>query len=302
MQIDVSHAVTYDLADAVPISDVIESLTGTERACKQIKPLLEGCVDGLTIESISVGVRSITQESPLRELFMFSLIVGFQDKLEAEVPPALESLIGHEIPDQYDTMVTVCVLIVLFYGADYLYRRFHSATSSKNIRRQLDSLISELAERTDTDEDKIRQILDEKYGRRSLKNMARAAAGFFAPSKHQKNASVTVGKRKIERDTVAEIPGDVAADALDPDDDSDYIENVEIEIHAQDLDRSKQGWAAVIPGHVDERIRMQIFPPVTPEQIFPRGKVRGDVVVVYQKEDGELRPTIIHLIRLRAEE
>ena len=83
------------------------------------------------------------------------------------------------------------------------------------------------------------------------------------------------------------------------DDTSNYLSDVEIEIHAQDVDSARQGWAATIPGHVDKRKKMQIFPPVKPDDIWTKERVRGDVVIVSERQDdGELLPTMIHLLRI----
>lgn len=299
MDFTIPHEIIYDTPHAVPVSDVIDSLLGTERAANELRYLLEGCVDGLSITSLKVGVRSISQESPLRELFFFTLVVTFQKDLEQEVPAMLEKLFNTTVPDQYDSVVTVCLLIVLFYGADYLYRKYHSATASSHIGRQLRGLVADLSRLTGCPEDKIRAILEEKYGGNRLRSLARSAMQVFRPSKHQSNAPVRTAGRVISQQTISEMPGDIAEDVIGADDTSEYLANVEIEIHAQDIDRARQGWAATNPGHVNKRLRMQIFPPVKPEEIWTSPKISGDVVIVSERQDdGELKPVMIHLLRV----
>ncbi len=299
MDIRVPHQIIYETEDAVPIGDVIESLMGTERAAKQIGGLLEGVVSGLSVSGVEVSVRSITQESPLREMFFIALAVTFQKDLETEVPEIIEKLIGAPVPDQYDTIVTLCVLIVLFYGADYAYRKFFDATSSKHIKRQLNGLIGDLARDTGKSESDIRQVLEEKYTGVRLRTIAKAAGQFLLPSKRARNAPITVGKRTIDRDTIAEMPGGDISEVVEPDSASEVFQDVLLEVHAQDMDRANQGWAATIPGVLDKRLRMQILPPVTPEDIYTRENVRGDVVLVSEKDEaGNYTPKVIHLIRV----
>lgn len=299
MEIEIPHEIIYETPATVPVADVIDSLIGTDRAARELKDILEGCIDGLSVRSIRVGIRTINQDSPLRELFVLSLIIGFQDDLKTEVPEMIEKILGVPVPDKYDSVVTVSLLIILFYGADFLYRKYHSALKSNHIKGQLDGLIADLSKKTHCPEEKIREVLERKYGGRRLRTLARAAIQVFRPSKHQANAEIRLAGRKIDTETVAEMPGDVAEETIEPGDTSEFLSDVEIEIHAQDMDRARQGWAAIIPGHVDKRLRMQIFPPVKPEDIWTRARVRGDVIIVYEKqENDELKPTMIHLLRI----
>ena len=48
----------------------------------------------------------------------------FQEDLKEEVPALLEQWAGLPVSDKYDSLVTAIVMVMLFYGADYIYRRF----------------------------------------------------------------------------------------------------------------------------------------------------------------------------------
>jgi hypothetical protein len=104
VEIRVPHRILYEISDAAPVADVIESLLGAEALLQEIGPLLEGCIPGLHVEKIQVSVRSISQESPLKEIFWAALFITFQKDLEADVPKIVEDIFGVHVPDQYDTI------------------------------------------------------------------------------------------------------------------------------------------------------------------------------------------------------
>lgn len=298
MEFILPHRVVYNTDERVPVGDVIESLRGTEIAAREAMALLPELVDGLSIRKITVNVQSLSQESPLRELFLFSILVTFQDELTEEIPPMLEKLLGVEISEDHDTMVTVVTLVLLFYGAEYLFRKVASLGDTNRLKAQMDGLISELSGSTGKSEEAIRRVLAERYSGQRLARLSRAAVQFFRPSKGQNNAAVEVGHNQIPSDVVSQVPGDIAEKILEPEETSEQFQNVEVQLHAQDVDRAKSGWAAVIPSISDDRIKMRIFPPTKPEDIWTRQSIRGDVVVVYRTVGGEMRPYECHLVRL----
>ncbi len=297
-ELTVPHLVQYDTPQPVPISDLIASLNGLQATAGEVGALLESCVNGLKVEKVSVSVRSISQESPLREWFIITLMVTYQSDLSKELPVLLEELFGVDIPDNYDTLVTVSSLVVIFYILDATYRKVIGADASVQMARMLDGLIKELANSTGCSEDKIREFLRDRYDKGRLRKLVNAAIGFFRPSKRQNNVSAKVGSRIISKEVMREIPGDVAEDVHEPETSSHQYSNVEIELHAQDRDRAKQGWAAVVPAISDARVKMQIFPPIQPEDVWTHQKIRGDIIAVFRDDGGDLTPTQYHLIRL----
>ncbi|MER8505114.1 hypothetical protein, partial [Mesorhizobium sp. M1142] len=75
---------------------------------------------------------------------MVSLIVAFQDDLKTEIPPMLEDLFKVNIPDSYDSLVTVVTMIVLFYGASFLKDAAVKAVEDGALRRKLDNIVDQL--------------------------------------------------------------------------------------------------------------------------------------------------------------
>ena len=75
------------------------------------------------------------------------------------------------------------------------------------------------------------------------------------------------------------------------------IRDVSIELHAQDLDRTKQGWAGIASDISPKRLRLELEPPIKPEQVYRKSKIRGDVMLILRKHaDGSYHPAALHLL------
>ena len=81
---------------------------------------------------------------------------------------------------------------------------------------------------------------------------------------------------------------------------TEQLEHVRIELHAQDIDRAKRGWAAIVPEISPNRLRMEIYPPLKPQDIYTKSQITGNIVLVSRRADnGEMEPYMFHLVRLR---
>lgn len=299
MQHDTTFSVRYLTDDPVPIRDIIESLNGIETVLSEVGRLLPQLVTGLSVERVEVRVREIAQESPLRELFLVSLFLGFQKELETEVIGLIEHATGYDIPANLDTIVTVLALIIVFYGAGAIRDLVLGNSGDGPARRQLAGLISELSGDTGKSEDAIRATLEKRYGEPAMKKrVANAASRFFTPSKRKDSSPVEVNGRSIDHDTVADIPAQYLIEHESEINPSRNFENVTLELHAQDRDHAGQGWAAVPLGLADKRIRLKLQDGVVTSDLWGRNKVRGDITMIYERVGLELVPKEIHLHRL----
>lgn len=300
MELTFRHGLTYETEDVTPIQHIAVSLLANERLLNEAVTTIGALVDGLEISEFRVSIRQVAQESPLKEIYWAALIYTYQDDLVEEIPPLLEQLFDAQIPGQYHTLITVTVLLLSFYGVDYVYRRINPDASSRKIRRMLDGLVSEMSGILDKPEDEIKERLAEQYGEMKLKRLAKSAIGFFAPAKAKKGTSIKpeVGP-EVPADVIDEIPSQQDIDDFEPFEISEPMENVEIEIHQQDMDYTRSGWAGVIKDVYDKRLRMQLYPPITPDDVYTKTKITGDIIMVSRRNDaGEYIPYMFHLVRI----
>ena len=298
MDVTVPHSVVYETDGRVPIDRVIESLQAHRQLLMEAIPIIETLVPDLKVDKISISVGEITNQSPLRELFFASLVIAFQNDLSKEVPPLIKGVTGMSIPDSYNTIVTVVAMLVFFYGVDAAYRLLSKRLGTSRASRQMDGVVADLAASLGIPEDRIRKTLHERYTKGRRSRLMEAAVKAVSPSKSENNAPIVFGDRRLEREDVAEVPA-VAQPLEDEADRSEPFENVEIELHDQDIDKTKQGWAGVPVGQTEARLRMELYPPITPEELWGKSRVRGDIIMVSRVKDGKATPYMFHLVRLR---
>ena len=299
MQVDIPIKVEYQTPATVPIGDVIDSLIAMRLLLEEGSYNLGHFVPGLTVEKVSINVRSISQESPLREILLVSLFLAFQKQLEAEVPAAIEKLIGIQISDQYDTIITVSALILVFYGAAFAKDLISEAATKSSLREQLDNLVSELADSIGSSPEIVRKKLDERYKPKGrLKVLTTSAVNFFRPSKSQDNAPIVFGERRIEPRLIADVPQEHIYNEATKLEKSRNFHAVALDLHAQDRDKDSSGWAAIPIGISNRRLKMKLVDGVTPDQIWNRNNVKGDITVKYRRVGMDFEPYELHLNRV----
>jgi hypothetical protein len=151
--------------------------------------------------------------------------------------------------------------LLAFYGVEYIYSQVNGKAFSKRLRAHTDELTKELSRETGVSEEKIKSILESKFGKGRIRVLGHAALSFFAPSKRESNAPVVIGNKRFDSETIAEIPSEAQIEEANVPEIMRPFESVQIELHAQDMDHAKQGWAAVVPTVTSKRLRMEIYPP-----------------------------------------
>lgn len=302
MEIQFPHEFVYETAETADIADVIASLLGAEQLIRETAPLLQGCLQGVSIQKINVSVRSISQESPLRETLFVAMFLVYQKDLEHGVSVLSEQIIGSPIPAEFKTIATIAFCLLLYHGADFIFSQVNKNSFSKKIRAQSESLATELADECGISKERVQTILEKQYGKSRLRTIAQSALSFVAPSKRHNNVPILIGGRRIDSDIIKEIPSESQIESADVPDIARPHNNVLIDLHAQDVDRTKSGWAAVIPEISPRRLKMEIYPPIRPEDLYTKTRIRGDVMLISNKKtDGSYQPTTFHLINIRDE-
>lgn len=302
MQVRFPHQVLYEVPGDVPVADAIDALLGAERLLLDMGPLVERLMPDLRVQ-VRIYVKEISQGS-LREVLWVALFITYQTDLEKEVPDVLNKLFGIDLIE-HSTIATVLFIVLAYYGAEFVYKLVNKTVDTSYLRDQLNGMVKEVAAQFHLSEEAIKRALEDRYGSESrggptrARMLAKAALRVFTPSKHQNNSAIVVGDRRIEPRLIAEVPSD--AQILDAEDQptSEPIENVRIELHAQDIDRAKTGWAGVIPEISPNRLRMQIYPPLKPEDIYTKTSIIGDIILEKRRDDtGNMEPYLFYLVRV----
>ena len=212
----------------------------------------------------------------------------------------LEDMFKVTISEQYDSIVTLVFMIVLFYGASFAKDAALRAIENHKPRKMLGELTDQLCAETGKTKDEIEAILEARFAKPSaIKRLVGQSKKFFLPSHRDQNAPILIDRKGVDQETVRDVPYTSANDK-----DSDFdkykpMDNVELEIHATDRDKSATGWAAVAPTISERRLKVKLIDPVSPDQIWGRDNVSADIVVVSKLTSDGYQPFEIHLIALR---
>lgn len=303
MQIVLPHKVEYLVEGTVSVEDVIGTLQAQQRLIADFGDLLETVLDGITVEKVELRVRSIKSGS-LTEAFFVALFLAYQTELQDEIPAMIESLLGVAISDEYDTLVTVGVLVLIYYGANYAYKRLTDHLGSERLAAALNDFTAELAHLSGKSVPEVKRLIEAHLAKKGrMKELAKASIKFFRPSRNQANDPIRVGDREIAADIVKEVPNQVDLKALDTDDHSVPVYGTRIELRAKDHDNDGSGWGGIVRTISEKRRPVRLYPNVSKDVLWENDTVWADVLVTYRtKPDGGQEPIRYHIMRVLDEE
>lgn len=300
------HGMQYDVIKPVAVEDVIKSLEANAKLINRSTVLLAELFPGIKFESATVSVRSLSQESPLKEIFALALVVAYQKELEAEVPALFEKLTGIHVSSSYDTLLTVLVMLIAIYGIDKAYETLFPGRDKKEITDTQGSLLAKASAVTGIAAERIRDAVGVLFTGRTHRATVIASQKLFAPTRGQLPSAIRTpqGEVLVRANAVAlaqsaaGIPYEGSDDDEKPRQDSDFKRNVTIVLHAMDRDRKKTGWAGHVPGLFDERIPMDLEKSLDPDTLFGKSEINGDILLITEEdEEGAMRPKNFLLVQ-----
>ena len=227
-------SITYETEGTTPIADVIEALAAVDALTEDAVALMPSLIGGVRIEKHSVNVQSLTQGSPLREVFFISIFLAFQEELEREVPMLAEELFNLNVSDKFETLLTVALLAVAFYGVSIAIDVAKKTFSDSLPRAKFEELIQLLASETGKPASDIRKIIEARFGKPSaVRRLVSFSKKLFTPSQKDKNAPVVFDRDRVTSDVIREIPYQGDSDQQTDYDRYTPYEGVALELHAQ---------------------------------------------------------------------
>ncbi|WP_180901733.1 hypothetical protein [Martelella soudanensis] len=305
MEARLNHGIEYDVTDAVAIDDLVKSLEAHARLTKSAAKLMADLIPGLSVDTRKVSVVYLSQQSPLKELFAVSLVLTYQDELEGEVPSLLEALTGAEIPEQYDTLVTVLIMLIAIYGISKVFDALFPERSKENIKSAQDDLARRAAGVLGLSLNRVIAAVEVLFTGKSHRVLVSASQKIFAPTRGQTEASIKNRSGEIlispsavrDAQTAAGLPYEEPAQDT-PETENQFFHDVRIILHAMDKDRKRKGWAGHCPDLFDDRIPMHLEKQLNPETIFGRDEIKGDILLMSEEdEEGRMKPREFWLVR-----
>lgn len=302
MEASLRHFVQYDIPGHSSVAAIAESLIANERLVKEATLLLEAFVPGLIVESSTVSVRRVVQESPLQQTFVVALVAAYQRQLERDVPKIITDLTGIEVPDQYHTLLTVLVMMVAVYGISKAIELLFPSRGKDELEKNYRSLVVVAGDLIQTPPNEIETAVRSRYSGKKLSQITSLVRGFFAPTAGREHAKI-MGPAGVEigAPALSQIPQLAIPETVEDTEktDTQFEYSKRIVIHAMDRDRGKLGWAAHIPSLFDDRVPMKLEKGIDPLSLFGKKQIIGDVLIVYRVDEADNRvPSEVHLLRI----
>lgn len=309
MDFRISNEVTYDFEGRATVREVAKALVAQEKLFREALLVVEECFAEIDIEHVSVVVREVTQNSPLRHQIEGFIVAALSPGLTEDMPAdILQTVFGLNVPDTYDGFVTLLVMVVSLWGAERVLQKLKRAKEDLDKKRleererklaeERRRLTEEAARQASIPEEQLIEAITKVLSKRPA-SIGNQAMDFMAPARrHGAIAIRAPGGAEIGREAIAALPSDVEMASHKPSTEKDSYEGVTVKFFAHDRENPKR-WAASIAEVADGRKAVHLAPHIDSEQLFTRDKVKADVLVTSVLDnDGDYQPSIYYLARV----
>lgn len=312
MEYHVPTQFTYEFEGRATVSEVAKALTAQEKLFREAILVLEECFPQLSVQQVSVVVREVSQNSPLRHRLEGILLAGVQEGLIDDMPvDLLQTLFGINVPDSYDSFVSVLILIVALWGAEKVVQRLKRAKEDyekaafdrreKALAGERQRLIEEASRKAHIPEDQLVEAVAVVLSKRKV-SVGNQSMDFLRPARrHNASAIATPGGTEIGKEALSALPSDVEMADLKPPTQTEPYEGVTVKFFAHDRENPKR-WAASIAEVADGRRALHLAPDIDAEELFTRDRVKADVLVTSVLDsEGDYQPSVYYLARVYPE-
>ena len=294
MELTIPHRVVYDFEGRATVQEVARSIVAQDRLVREALAILEEVFPDLTFEKPVVSIRAVSQASPLTTDIRTIVIAAYAPALGEDVPDILNTLFGINVPDQYDSFVSVLVLLIALWGVERLYTKLFPGKKKAELESERERLLEVASSRAAVTEDHLEEAVERVLAKRK-RTVMKASADFLEPAKRHKASAVVSGATIIGQTAIEAMPSDIDLAQYEPATEIQNLENVTVHFRAHDLDRNK-AWAATIEDVSPLRRPLHLAPDVRPEQLFEKKEIRADVLVTYTLDpEGEYVPSLYYL-------
>jgi len=309
MDFRIPNEFTYQFEGRATVGEVSKALNAQEKLFREAILVIEECFPDIDVEHVSVFVREVSQNSPLRHRLEGLLIAAASPGLTEDMPAdLLQTLFGYDVPDSYDSFVSVLILIVGLWGAERVIQRlkrakedFEKAQLEKRERALAEErrkLTEKAAQTLSIPDDQLVEAITAVLSKRPV-SVGNQAMDFMSPARrHNATAITTPGGSEVGQEALDALPSDVEMAAHKPPTQTEPYEGVTVKFFAHDLTNPKR-WAASIGEVAEGRQALHLAPDIDAETLFTRDKVKADVLVTFVLDnEGDYQPSVYYLARV----
>lgn len=298
VKIELPHSIEYTMEEGLSLVEIAETLLANQVLVDRVPEVLEEIFPGLSIDSVKISLEQ-AETGSLHEEFIVYLYTEYQEHLEDGTIKIVEKLMGTEVPPEFRTLVSIIVILIVLYGASKLYNLYRKKDGNipnhqPSIQGDYNTALTIVTKNLVISESDLDSAISRVVDNGNKRNLWTAIRRFIVPAKKNGGTAIRAhGEQVISADSVREFP-------IDTEEDSPMVPltGVRIRILALDRQKHKTGWAANFPdGEIDRpRIRMDLFPTISLDDLSRAEIIKGDVFVEYDPE--KETPKTIHLVKV----
>lgn len=304
MELAFPHRVDYRDGTA-SIDEIIENLKAQKRLLEEGVKVLELSLPDLNIEAMHIRVVQVASGSLITE-FLILLYGAYQEDIQANVIGGIEAMFGTDIPPEYEALVTLVTLAVVYFIARYAYdavrQKKQDRPASTHIEGDYNTVINIISDKINVPASVVESAVHDAVPASRRRSLIKSVTKFLRPREDGRTSPVEVkGVGEISPETLEEYPSDSELAEIDDSKNID-VPNAVLDIRAVDRDKNNTGWAAVIIGdkRFKKRLPMDLYPTINAETLAKKERVTGDLIIEGErKSDGTFRPKRIHLLSVK---
>ncbi|MBN8283398.1 hypothetical protein [Zoogloea sp.] len=286
-----THQVYYSNREPVPIREIVDSLLGLEQVIRMSPRVLHG-LTGVEIDRVEIFVEHLETGS-LMETVLIKLFFKSEDDLNAFLDKVRGKL---EKPMARNILIGSVLTALVGYGA-YLAATAQKGAATTTITANNNVIINLGAGQVDLTPEAFKAIVEAAVV--DKKALANSAVKVLKPARLDSQASITFDESSglvFPPDVVKATPKTVEIEVQQK---VEHMLDVDLEIRATNLDSARSGWAALLPGKIDRRIKLELADGVSPIDVAGKLKVRADISIYYALDKDGVK-LIPHHIMLRS--
>lgn len=295
MEMVVSQQIYYSNKELVPIKEIAGSLEALDAVIRHSPEVLEALFPGTKIESVEVFIRELRSDSIWEDLVV-KFVFGSQKKFDQLISNIRER-VGMDNLMNNPQLLSAIILVLILSGGAYYLGKDQSADPEQRatIEANNNTIINIGAGMMEMSAEEFKLLIDGAI--KDKAKLAKDAIRMVKPAKRDPEASITFNDNaelQITSESVRAMPRYIS----EPEEE-EFIEDysaIEMELRATDLDSTKRGWAVVVPELGDRRVRLQLDPTVSPEELYERRKFSGNATIIFGfDKDSKRIPKLVFL-------
>lgn len=272
--LEVSHRVYYSTQEPVPIAEIASSLLALERIIHRL-PRVLSAVTSVPIQHMEVYVDEIHSGS-LEENILLKLFFANEQELEAFLTKIREGLKKRKVTR--NVLIGVIFAALVGYGLYKASQAVGNSQAAQAVNVNNNVIINIGAKESGMTPEQLVKIVEAAVS--DKKANAKDAIAFVKPAKSDSTATITIGDQKslvtLTNDAIQKSPSSLDADAEPTE---QQLLDVDLDVRATNLDSQQSGWAGLIPGLIDRRVKLVLADGVDPKDVAGKFKIRADVLV-----------------------